>query len=247
MAATSLCRQLHGSVNGALIFQHRAANAATDIKTTIVFRANIVRVLTKGLAEVNRVRARERVNRAFRHLHLVAAQISLLALALAAVVIPLPTQSQELPSLINVVDYTKLLPLLPEAPAGWTADKAEGSTTDAGGFKLTNVHRDYRKGEGDNAPTTSISILDSAANPDYVEATTAAWSFSTSSTEGYSKSVTLDGNQGFETFENEGKHGTLWLMVAKRYFVQIETKDQNSAALQEWAKRVDLKKLAEIK
>ena len=188
------------------------------------------------------------MNRAFRHLHLVAARISLLALALAAVVILLPARSQELPSLINVVDYTKLLPLLPEAPPGWSADKPEGSTTDAGGgFKLTNVHRDYRKGEGDNAPTTSISILDSAANPDYVEATTAAWSFSTSSTDGYSKSVTVDGNQGFETFENEGKHGTLWVMVAKRYFVQIETKDQDPAALQEWAKRVDLKKLAEIK
>lgn len=166
---------------------------------------------------------------------------ALLALATAP-----PAQSQELPSLINVVDYTKLLPVLPEPPPGWSADKAEGSTTDAGGFKLTNVHRDYRKGEGDNAPTTSISILDSAANPDYVEATTAAWSFSTSSTEGYSKSVTIDGNPGFETFENEGKHGTLWLMVAKRYFVQIETKDQDSPALQEWAKRVDLKKLAGI-
>lgn len=155
--------------------------------------------------------------------------------------------AQELPSLIHVVDYTKLLPLLPEAPAGWSADKAEGSTTDAGGFKLTNVHRDYRKGEGDNAPSASISILDSAANPDYVEATTAAWSFSTSSSEGYSKSVTLDSNQGFETFEKEGKHGTLWLMIAKRYFVQIETTNQDSTALEEWARRVDLKRLAETK
>ena len=213
----------------------------------MMYRRDIVRVLTKSPAEVNRVQARRRVNGTFCYLHLVAARISLLALVSAAVAVPLPSQSQELPSLINVVDYTKLLPLLPEPPPGWTADKAEGSTTDAGGFKLTNVHRDYRKGEGANAPTTSISILDSAANPDYVEATTAAWSFSTSSTEGYSKSVTLDGNQGFETFENEGKHGTLWLMVAKRYFVQIETKDQDSAGLQDWAKRVDLKKLAEIK
>jgi len=216
-------------------------------KMTMVYRRDIVRVLTKGLAEVNRVRAGQRVNRTFCHLHLVPPRISLLALVCAAIAIPLVSRSQELPSLINVVDYTKLLPLLPEAPPGWTADKPEGSTTDAGGFKLTNVHRDYRKGEGDNAPTTSISILDSAANPDYVEATTAAWSFSTSSTEGYSKSVTLDGNQGFETFEAEGKHGTLWLMVAKRYFVQIETKDQDAAALQDWVKRVDLKKLAEIK
>jgi hypothetical protein len=155
--------------------------------------------------------------------------------------------AQELPSLINVVDFSRLLPLLPNPPQGWTADKAEGSTTDAGGFKLTNVHRDYRKGEGEKASTTSISILDSAANPDYVETTTAGWNFTTSSTDGYSKAVTVESNQGFETFENDGKHGTLWLMVAKRYFVQIETKDQDSTALQEWAKRMDLKKLAEVK
>ncbi|MBV9008412.1 MAG: hypothetical protein JO354_04485 [Verrucomicrobia bacterium] len=172
-------------------------------------------------------------------------------LALASVIggiTPRGVDAQELPSLVdNVVDFTKLLPLLPAAPAGWTADKPEGSTTDAGGFKLTNVHRDYRKGEGEGAPTTSLSILDSAANPDYVEATTAAWKFSTTSTEGYSKSVTLDGNAGFETFENDGKHGTLWLMIAKRYFVQVETQGQDAAALQDWAKRVDLKKLAQIK
>jgi len=161
--------------------------------------------------------------------------------------IAVSARAQELPSLINVVDYSKLLPLLPDAPAGWTADKPEGSTTDVGGFKLTNVHRDYRKGEGDKAPTTAISILDSAANPDYVEATTAAWNFTTTSTDGYSKAVTVDGNPGFETFENEGKHGTLWIMVAKRYFLQIETQGQDPAALQEWAKRVDAKKLATIK
>lgn len=198
-------------------------------------RHPIARVLTKLLCEVNRVT--EVSTRAF-----------FAALCFGCVLIlVVPSRAQELPSLINVVDYQKLLPLLPEPPGGWTADKPEGSTTDAGGFKLTNVHRDYRKGSGDNVPTTAISILDSAANPDYVEATTAAWNFSTNSTEGYSKSVTVDGNPGFEAFENEGKHGTLWLMIAKRYFLQIETQGQEPAALQEWAKRVDTKKLAEVK
>ena len=161
--------------------------------------------------------------------------------------IAMPSRGQELPSLINVVDYSKLIPLLPDAPAGWTADKPEGSTTDVGGFKLTNVHRDYRKGEADKAPTTAISILDSAANPDYVEATTTAWNFTTTSTEGYSKAVTVDGNSGFETFENEGKHGTLWLMVAKRYVLTIETQNQDANELQEWLKRVEVKKLSEVK
>jgi hypothetical protein len=109
------------------------------------------------------------------------------------------------------------------------------------------VHRDYRKGEGDKAPTAAISILDSVANPDYVSATTAAWNSNSESSEGYGKSVTIDGNPGFETFEKESKHATLWVMIANRYFVQVELQNQDPGELQEWAKRVDLKKLAEIK
>jgi hypothetical protein len=147
----------------------------------------------------------------------------------------------------DVVDYPKLLPILPEAPGGWTADKPEGSTSDVGGFKISNVHRDYHKGEGTDAPLVSISILDSAANPDYVTATTATWKTSSDSLEGYSKSVTIDGNPGFEAYEREQKHASLWVMIAKRYFVQIEVQNLDPKELQEWIKHVDLKKLAEIK
>ena len=156
--------------------------------------------------------------------------------------------AQNEPMLVpDVVDYAKLLPILPDAPQGWTADKPEGSTEDVGGFRITNVHRDYHKGEGDKAPTAAISFLDSVANPDYVSATTAAWNNNSETSEGYSKSVTIDGNPGFEAFENESKHATLWVMVANRYFLQIELQNQDPKELQEWVKRVDLKKLAEIK
>lgn len=158
-----------------------------------------------------------------------------------------PARAAEEPQLVEVVDFSKLLPLLPNAPADWTADKPEGSTDDIGGTKITSAHRDYKKGEGDTAPTTSISILDSAANPDYVASTTAAWSMSTSTPEGYTKTLTIEGMPGFETFETEGKHGTLWLMVAKRYVLTIETQNQESKDLQEWLKRIDVKKLSEVK
>jgi hypothetical protein len=147
----------------------------------------------------------------------------------------------------EAVDYQKLLPILPEPAQGWTADKPEGSTEDVGGFRITNVHRDYHKGEGDKSPTAAISILDSVANPDYVSATTAAWNSNSESSEGYSKSVTIDGNPGFEAFEKDNKHATLWVMIANRYFLQIELQNQEPSELQEWVKRVDLKKLAEIK
>src|SRR5437764_11677494 len=145
------------------------------------------------------------------------------------------------------VDYQELLPMLPEPPEGWTADKAEGSTEDVGGFRITNVHRDYRKGEGDKVPTAALSILDSVANPDYVSATTAAWKSNSETSEGYGKSVSIDGNPGFEAFEKESKHATLWVMIANRYFVQIELQNQDPKELHEWIKRIDLKKLAAIK
>ena len=68
---------------------------------------------------------------------LVAALV--LALGFAAVGL----QAQNEPNLIpDVVDPAKLIPLLPEPLPGWTAEKAEGSSDDVGGFKITNVHRD---------------------------------------------------------------------------------------------------------
>jgi hypothetical protein len=157
-------------------------------------------------------------------------------------------QAQNEPNLIpDVVDPAKLIPILPEAPTGWTAEKAEGSSDDVGGFKITNVHRDYRKGDAAGAPTAAISILDSVANPDYVEATTGAWNQASETVEGYGKPVTIDGNPGREDYDKERKQASLWIMVAKRYFVEIELQNQDPKELQEWIKRVDLKKLAEIK
>ena len=167
-----------------------------------------------------------------------------LALGFAAVGL----RAQNEPNLIpHVVDPAKLIPILPEAPAGWTAEKAEGSSDDVGGFKITNVHRDYEKGEGADAPRASISILDSVANPDYVEATTNGWKQNSETPEGYSKSVEIDGNPGFEAYEKDQKQASLWVMVAKRYFVEVQLQNQDPKDLQDWIKRVDLKKLAEIK
>jgi hypothetical protein len=176
------------------------------------------------------------------------AHVRLFVLTLVTSVALGMAQAQNEPVLVpEAVDFQKLLPILPEPPQGWTAEKPEGSTEDVGGFRITNVHRDYRKGEGDKAPTAAISILDSVANPDYVSATTAAWNNNSETAEGYGKSVTIDGNPGFETFEKESKHATLWLMIANRYFLQIELQNQDPSELQGWVKRVDLKKLAEIK
>src|SRR5205809_7858792 len=176
------------------------------------------------------------------------AHVGCLVLTLLTGLVLGTARAQNEPILVpEAVDYQKLLPILPEPLQGWVAEKPEGSTEDVGGFRITNVHRDYHKGEGDKTPTAAISILDSVANPDYVSATTAAWNNNSESSEGYGKAVTINGNSGFEAFEKESKHATLWVMVANRYFVQIELQNQEPSELQGWIKRVDLKKLAGIK
>src|SRR5438067_13268886 len=97
------------------------------------------------------------------HGGLPSAASALLAMFMFASGFSAEAQAPPPPDAPEVVDFSKLIPLLPEAPPEWTADKPEGSTSDVGGFKLTNVHRDYKKGEGDNVPTASISILDSVS------------------------------------------------------------------------------------
>ncbi len=213
----------------------------------------MIRVLTKRPGKVNRVTAGRLEKRELKmkitrwSLPITPAAIVSVIAALLCWAALCRAQAPPPPDAPDVVDYEKLIPLLPEAPAGWTAEQPEGQTNDAGGFKLTTVHRDYKKGEGDNTPTASISILDSAANPEYVSATTAAWKISSDTAEGYTKSVTIDGNPGFESYEKEQKHAALWVMIAKRYFLEIELQNQDPKELQEWIKRVDLKKLAGIK
>ncbi len=160
---------------------------------------------------------------------------------------PSNLRAQDTPSLVEVVDASKLLPFLPDAPAGWTAEKPDGATTDAGGVKITNVHRDYQKGTAEDAPSTTINIIDSFANQEYIAATTGAWNATSETPEGYGKPLTIDGQPGFETFEKDGKHGTLWMLVGKRFFLEIETKGQEAKDLQDWLKRIDVKKLAEMK
>src|SRR5207302_6037718 len=110
-----------------------------------------------------------------------------------------PSPSEAKPS-FSVVNFQKLLPILPEPPAGWKADKPEGSTTESEGFSLTTAGRTYVQGEAENAPTVTLNILDSGNSKQFYDVTTAPWNVSKETTEGYMKAATIDGNRGYEQF-----------------------------------------------
>jgi len=146
-----------------------------------------------------------------------------------------------------VIAAARLIALLPPPPAGWTADKPEGSTTQSEGFDITTVGNTYVKGDADGAPTATINIIDSANNRQFQDATKAMWSATSDTPEGYDKAVTVQGLPGFEHFANSDQTGVLWVIAGGRYFVQVETTKQPATDLESWLTRIDLRKLSAIK
>jgi hypothetical protein len=140
------------------------------------------------------------------------------------------------------VHFSKLLPFVPDKVEGFVGSKPEGSTTSAMGFKLTEVSRTYHKGKEDAEETVTVKITDGAGNQFF-----AAAQFSNESTEGYEKGFTLDGYPAIEKYTIDSKDGSLSVFVASRYLVQIDVANLESQALQEWWKKIDAKKLAELK
>lgn len=103
--------------------------------------------------------------------------------------------------------------------------------------------RSYRKG----GSSVNMHIMDSSESAPMLQAKTAMWAFSNETTEGYQKGVTMDGAKGIEQYENAGKKGSVFLLVAGRYILQVETHGLPASELQVWVKRIDIRKLAEVK
>lgn len=146
-----------------------------------------------------------------------------------------------------IVDSGRLILLLPDPPTGWSADKPEGATTQSSGFQITTVSRTYVKGDADDAPTATVSLIDSANNQQFQAATKAMWSATGVRPDGYDKTVTVEGLPGFEHFANTDQTGVLWVIAAGRFFVQVETTHLPATNLEIWLSRIDLKKLSTLK
>jgi len=157
---------------------------------------------------------------------------------------PKPTPRAPLPP---VVDFKKLLALLPKVPAGWTAEEPNGSLTDLEVFQLSTAARIYEKGDDETALVTTVTLIDAGGHKGYFEAVTGRWQFKSVTPEAIDRAVEIDGMPGFEHIDRVNKTASLSVLVGNRYFVQIDTRNQPEQELREWLKRLDLKALAELK
>lgn len=118
---------------------------------------------------------------------------------------------------VEPVHFSKLVELLPSAPAGFTAEEPRGETASGMGFKVSTAERNYSKDGQD----FEVKILDGAFNAPIYAFISMAAQFSRESTEGFEKGVTIDGNPGVEKYQKDGKSAELDIVVAKRYVVSI--------------------------
>ena len=145
------------------------------------------------------------------------------------------------------VHFSKILPLLPDKVEGFTAQKPDGSTTTMAAFSVSNVSREYRKGEGDNEQRVTIKISDGTGNEMFKAMHAVMPEFSSETTEGYEKGFKLDGNPAIEKYTTESKEGSLTVFLGGRFLVEVETHGLDKDAVQTWFKKIDVKKLAELK
>ena len=162
-------------------------------------------------------------------------------------VLPTPTPTpMARPTPPPVVPYEKLIPFLPPVPAGWTAEKPAGSLNEIEVFNLSTASRTYQAAADEDAPVVTVTLIDAGGHKGYFESATGQWKVNAETEEGYDKTVDIDGMPGYEHYSKAAKTGSLSVVVAKRFFIQIEVTNLNPRALQEWFKKIDVKKLAEL-
>lgn len=145
---------------------------------------------------------------------------------------------------VDPVKFDQLIPLLPDAPSGWTATEPKGEMTAAAGYKVSNAQRSYTKGDDQRL---EVTIMDGAFNSMVYASVTMVAQFSHKSTEGYEKGITIDGGPGVETYRKNGDHSELTAVVGKRYLVSVKGDGVKPDFVRGIWSSIDKSKLASLK
>jgi hypothetical protein len=147
-------------------------------------------------------------------------------------------------SAVDPVSFHDMQALFPELD-GWQKAKPTGEKMSSP-FKYSQAEVQYTK---DDARIT-LKMMDSGFNQllltPYAMFLTAGYEKETS--DGYEKSTKVNGEPGWEKWNDSGKDGELNALVGKRFLVQIEGRQiTDIKALHELAGKIDMAKLSALK
>ena len=142
---------------------------------------------------------------------------------------------------VNAVPFTALIPLLPDAPAGWTAEAPVGASLTVEDGQWTWASCDYGK---ENAWAT-VLIQDSAYyDVGYWESWDSLVSFET--TEGYYRQGTVAGHPSWEFFSKPDSYAT-WIGVNERFMVYVSVEGGSKQDLDAFVNAVNYGGIANLK
>ncbi len=139
----------------------------------------------------------------------------------------------------GIINFKKLTPLLPDAPAGWTAAPAEGRTMAVGAFQVSEASRRYQKG----TESITLKVTDLAGNP-MMATLPMAFAMQEETSNGYRKPFTLAGDQGSEHWQVAGKQAEIQLLTKNQLLVSANGSGlDGTGAAKDLLAKVDIAKV----
>lgn len=145
---------------------------------------------------------------------------------------------------VDPVSFRDLQTVMPEI-SGWERNKPTGERMTSP-FSFSQSTVTYKKGDAN----IDLKIMDSGFNQLLFAPFTMFMmaGYEKETQDGYEKSVTVNGNPGWEKWDSGSKNGELSVVVNKRFLVQVEGHGvEDTKALKAVLDQTDLGKLASLK
>jgi PGF-CTERM protein len=143
----------------------------------------------------------------------------------------------------EVVHFNTLIGFLPRAPSGWDGGEPFGQTFTSGEGTWSMAMESYTK-SGNEDITADVGIMDSAYQQ---VGWWAAWQgfYSYESTDGYAKTVTVDGYPAWEAYTKDNNQYVLYVGINDRFIAFINTNSDRDT-LYDFADAIDFDGIADL-
>lgn len=138
----------------------------------------------------------------------------------------------------STIHFSTLIDMLPESTQGFSrTEKPEGAMYSTAGFKYSTGIKEYENGDR----RLNISLSD-YLGAEYL-VTAQAQQYEYESTDGFVKSIEVDGMRGWITMQYDDSEGSLVLTKAGRILLSITTANTSESELKSILNDIDLTKL----
>jgi hypothetical protein len=174
-----------------------------------------------------------------------------LSIGFAAAVPPARAEDKkDAPKAAESVDFRKLKELMPAELGGLKRTSNNGEKNKIGELSITQVSANYGKDDDEGkAPRIEVQVIDYSSTQ-MAQGLAAAWTLAEidkESDDGFEKTQKFAGQPGRISWQKEGKHGEVQVLVGGRYVVTVNTYNVASDQLAKIAEALPLAKIAELK